>query len=157
MGQSMAVSTLLRRVGRLLTNPSEGDQLVFIGKGDRKPPKQVDMGNSGQRVRNVYGITEVGSWTAGALDASVPPTDGFIGPGWGAKIAVMPEEAGESGPQGSEPHTSDFSRTHRTLVVHLRLFVPRISAPASTPHPAGREARPVHPDKKPMTYNDDLQ
>ena len=43
----MAVSTLLRRVGRLLTNPSEGDQLVFIGKGDRKPPKQVDMGNSG--------------------------------------------------------------------------------------------------------------
>ena len=44
MGQSMAVSTLLRRVGRLLTNPSEGDQLVFIGKGDRKPPKQVDMG-----------------------------------------------------------------------------------------------------------------
>ena len=107
MGQSMAVSTLLRRVGRLLTNPSEGDQLVFIGKGDRKPPKQVDMGNSGQSVRNVYGITEVGSWTAGALDASVPPTDGFIGPGWGAKIAVMPEEAGESGPQGFEPHTSD--------------------------------------------------
>ena len=103
----MAVSTLLRRVGRLLTNPSEGDQLVFIGKGDRKPPKQVDMGNSGQSVRNVYGITEVGSWTAGALDASVPPTDGFIGPGWGAKIAVMPEEAGESGPQGFEPHTSD--------------------------------------------------
>ena len=43
----MAVSTLLRRVGRLLTNPSEGDQLVLIGKGDRKPPKQVDMGNSG--------------------------------------------------------------------------------------------------------------
>ena len=105
----MAVSTLLRRVGRLLTNPSEGDQLVFIGKGDRKPPKQVDMGNSGQSVRNVYGITEVGSWTAGALDASVPPTDGFIGPGWGAKIAVMPEEAGESGLQGFEPHTSDFS------------------------------------------------
>ena len=60
-----------------------------------------------QSVRNVYGITEVGSWTAGALDASVPPTDGFIGPGWGAKIAVMPEEAGESGPQGFEPHTSD--------------------------------------------------
>ena len=50
MGQSMAVSTLLRRVGRLLTNPSEGDQLVFIGKGDRKPPKQVDMGNSGFNV-----------------------------------------------------------------------------------------------------------
>ena len=52
MGQSMAVSTLLRRVGRLLTNPSEGDQLVLIGKGDRKPPKQVDMGNSGQEAQN---------------------------------------------------------------------------------------------------------
>ena len=57
MGQSMAVSTLLRRVGRLLTNPSEGDQLVFIGKGDRKPPKQVDMGNSGFVVFVNHGRT----------------------------------------------------------------------------------------------------
>ena len=51
----MAVSTLLRRVGRLLTNPSEGGQLVFIGKGDRKPPKQVDMGNSGLYVPKILG------------------------------------------------------------------------------------------------------
>ena len=50
----MAVSTLLRRVGRLLTNPSEGDQLVLIGKGDRKPPKQVDMGNSGLNRLNFF-------------------------------------------------------------------------------------------------------
>ena len=26
--------------------------MVFIGKGDRKPPKQVDMGNSGTMVLN---------------------------------------------------------------------------------------------------------
>ena len=50
----MAVSTLLRRVGRLLTDPSEGGQLVFIGKGDRKPPKQVDMGNSGLNRLNFF-------------------------------------------------------------------------------------------------------
>ena len=36
LGQPMAVSPLLRRVGKLLTSPSEGDQMVFIGKGDRK-------------------------------------------------------------------------------------------------------------------------
>ena len=47
LGQAMAVNPLLWRVGRPLTNPSERDQMVFIGKGDRKPPMQVDMGNSG--------------------------------------------------------------------------------------------------------------
>ena len=37
----MAVSILLRRVGRLLTNPSEGDQLVFIGKGTGNHPSKL--------------------------------------------------------------------------------------------------------------------
>ena len=59
----MAVSTLLRRVGRLLTNPSEGDQLVLIGKGDRKPPKQVDMGNSGKKDGEPLNNDEDGSQT----------------------------------------------------------------------------------------------
>ena len=55
----MAVSTLLRRVGRLLTNPSEGGQLVFIGKGDRKPPKQVDMGNSGLEEKAARRVVKI--------------------------------------------------------------------------------------------------
>lgn len=42
-------------------------------------------------VRNLYGITEVGSWTAGSLDPEAPLADGFIGPAWGARIAVFPE------------------------------------------------------------------
>ncbi|MFQ5913468.1 MAG: class I adenylate-forming enzyme family protein [Nitrospinota bacterium] len=54
-----------------------------------------------QSVRNLYGITEVGSWTAGSPDPAVPAADGFIGPGWGAEIAVLPEEARDSGTNGS--------------------------------------------------------
>ena len=39
-------------------------------------------------VKNVYGMTETRSWSAGTDDGAAPPVDGHVGRGWGARIAV---------------------------------------------------------------------
>lgn len=43
----------------------------------------------GAKVRNVYGITETGSWIAGSANDSLP-ADGLVGYPWGGQFAVMP-------------------------------------------------------------------
>jgi acyl-CoA synthetase (AMP-forming)/AMP-acid ligase II len=40
-------------------------------------------------VVNAYGMTETGSWVAGATGADVTPEDGLVGTAWGATIKVL--------------------------------------------------------------------
>jgi len=42
-----------------------------------------------RHVCNAYGITETGSWVAGAREADVAAEDGLIGEGWGAVVQVL--------------------------------------------------------------------
>ena len=53
-------------------------------------------------VWNAYGITETGSWLAGATAADGPPEDGLVGDAWGGVIKVLRTAGTGSGPWSAE-------------------------------------------------------
>lgn len=45
--------------------------------------------SGGATVANLYGITEVANWAAGASSAEFEPADGLVGTVWGGEVAVL--------------------------------------------------------------------
>ena len=62
-----------------------------------------------QDVRNVYGITEVGSWLAGTLDRFEKLDDGYIGAMWGGEVKILPTGDASQSPAAIKSCDSDES------------------------------------------------
>jgi acyl-CoA synthetase (AMP-forming)/AMP-acid ligase II len=54
-------------------------------------------------VKNVYGITETGSWLAGTTTGFEAPQDGFIGTMWGGDVRILPPLDATQSPTETEP------------------------------------------------------
>jgi len=86
-----------------VSSPPRGDTLrrVFCGSAPLSASlwSQIREWTGTPDVRNSYGITETGSWTAGLVDVVDEPEDGLIGRGWGAEIRVTRRSEDEPGPE----------------------------------------------------------
>jgi acyl-CoA synthetase (AMP-forming)/AMP-acid ligase II len=56
-----------------------------------------------KEVFNAYGITETGSWLAGATDPALEPEDGLIGSAWGGLVRILRSGSTETPPGAAEP------------------------------------------------------
>jgi len=86
--------------------PPSGAHLreVFCGSAPLSKDLWQKVANwcGGANVRNVYGITETGSWIAGAR-GDAAPADGLVGTPWGSRFAIMPGGSVEHCPQRGAP------------------------------------------------------
>jgi acyl-CoA synthetase (AMP-forming)/AMP-acid ligase II len=97
----------LWRLALRTARPPTGRSLerVFCGSAPLSAPlwREIREWSGAPVVANVYGITETGSWLAGAVDPDVEPADGLVGEAWGGRFAVMRGERPPTGPAASGP------------------------------------------------------
>lgn len=90
----------------LKTKPPKDSQLrqVFCGSAPLSRHLWEDIVSwcGGAAVRNLYGITETGSWIA-ASPREGRPADGYIGTPWGADFKVMPHSSSDLSPAKTAP------------------------------------------------------
>jgi len=87
-----------------MPRPKESNLLeVFCGSAtlSRNLWEEVSEWCSGAKVRNVYGITETGSWIAGSSGGAV--ADGLVGYPWGSRFEIMPGGSIENCPSQNSP------------------------------------------------------
>lgn len=87
-----SVPSLWRIALKLSKTPGSGSlERIHIGSA----PLSADLWRSiiawagGAEVANLYGITEMANWAAGASSAEFEPADGLVGRMWGGEAAVM--------------------------------------------------------------------
>ena len=84
-----------------LSKPPTDKNLARIQIGSA--PLSADLWRSviewggGVAVANLYGITEVANWAAGASSAEFEPADGLVGRMWGGEAAVLDVEGNRRG------------------------------------------------------------
>ncbi len=81
------------KIALKFSKPPTGGSLARIQIGSA--PLSADLWRSviewggGVAVANLYGITEVANWAAGASSADFEPADGLVGRMWGGEAAVL--------------------------------------------------------------------
>jgi len=91
------------KIALKLSKPPRGDCLARIQIGSA--PLSAELWRSvmewggAATVANLYGITEVANWAAGASSADFEPADGLVGRMWGGEAAVL-DGAGNSHREG---------------------------------------------------------
>jgi acyl-CoA synthetase (AMP-forming)/AMP-acid ligase II len=89
---------------RVASPPVAGTlQRVFCGSAPLSADlwSQIREWTGAPDVRNSYGITETGSWTAGLAGPVAEFADGLIGKGWGAEIRVTRRSSGALRPDAN--------------------------------------------------------
>ncbi|PKL77620.1 MAG: hypothetical protein CVV27_04930 [Candidatus Melainabacteria bacterium HGW-Melainabacteria-1] len=97
-----SVPSLWRLALRVSQPPTQGSlKLIHCGSSPLSADlrQQIQAWSGIDAVRNVYGITETGSWLAGSPEHGEDVQDGYIGPVWGGKLRIG-DDAGKILPTG---------------------------------------------------------
>ncbi|MGE3724752.1 MAG: class I adenylate-forming enzyme family protein [Candidatus Sericytochromatia bacterium] len=100
-----SVPTLWKMALRLSAPPEKNSlKLIHCGSAPFSAAlrHEIQQWSGISAVRNVYGITETGSWLAGSEISCPDFCDGYVGQGWGTHISLQSED-----PEGPAIHSPD--------------------------------------------------